>query len=110
MTKGKKSEAESMNGFMDQMARMQDEMRQAQDQLADERLTITAGGAAVTVVIDGRQRVHQISLSPEALAQGDVELLQDLLVVAINDAIEQSQMRAAERLQVITGRLDLPGL
>jgi len=95
---------------MQKIARMQEEMMQAQEQLGEERVTVSAGGGAVKVVIDGKQRLHQIVISPDALAQGDVEMLQDLLVAAVNNAIEQSQTLAAERLQGLTGSLGLPGM
>lgn len=95
--------------LMNKLTRMQAEMEQAQDALAEERLTITAGGEAVTVVIDGRQRLHHIRLSPEALAaaQSDPEMLQDLLTAAVNSAIEQSQTLAAERLRHLSQGLGL---
>ncbi len=97
-------------GLMEKIAQMRQEMVRAQDELAEQRLTVTVGGEAVTVVVDGRQHFHHLIISPEALAaaQGDKELLQDLLVVAVNQAIEQSQTLAAERLQGLTGGLDLP--
>lgn len=96
--------------FMQKIAKMQEQMMQAQEQLGEERITVSAGGDAVKVVIDGKQRLHQIVISPDALAQGDVEMLQDLLVAAVNNAIEQSQTLAAERLQGLTGGLGLPGM
>jgi nucleoid-associated protein EbfC len=96
--------------FMQKIAKMQEEMRLAQEQLGEERLTVSAGGDAVKVVIDGKQRLHQIVISPDALAQGDVEMLQDLLVAAVNNALEQSQTLAAERLQGLAGGLGLPGM
>jgi DNA-binding YbaB/EbfC family protein len=97
---------------MDKLAQMQAEMRRVQDELGEERLTITAGGEAVKVVIDGQQRLHHLTISPEALAaaQDDREMLQDLLVVAVNSALEQSQTLAAERLQGLSSGLGLPGL
>lgn len=95
-------------GLLERLARLQDEMQQAQDQLAEERLTVTAG--AVQVIIDGRQRLHRIEIAPEALAQADRETLQDMLVVAVNNALEQSQTLAAERLQGLNAGLGLPGL
>lgn len=96
--------------LMDKITRMREEMLQAQEALAQERLTISVGGDAVTVVIDGQQRVHHIKISPEALAQGDREMLEDLLVAAVNSAIEQSQTRAAERLQGLSSDIGLPEL
>jgi DNA-binding YbaB/EbfC family protein len=96
--------------FMQKIAKMQEEMMQAQEQLGEERITVSAGGDAVKVVIDGKQRLHHIVISPDALAQGDVEMLQDLLVAAVNTAIEQSQTLAAERLQGLASGLGLPGM
>ena len=89
---------------------MRANMARAQEELAEERLTVSIGGEAVQVVIDGQQRLHHIKISPEAIAQGDVEMLQDLLVAAVNNAIEQSQALAAERLQGLTGGLGLPDI
>lgn len=97
-------------GLMEKLAKMQEEMVRAQEELGEERLTVSVGGEAVKVVIDGRQRLHQILISPEALAQGDVEMLQDLLVAAVNNALEQSQALAAERLQGLTQGIGLPGM
>ncbi len=95
-------------GLMERLAKLQDDMVQAQEALAQERLTVAAGGEAVRIVIDGRQRIHAIHIAPEALA--DRELLQDMLVVALNNALEQSQTLAAERLQGLSGALGLPGM
>ena|SRR5688572_6429743 len=98
-------------GWLDQIARMKDEMIRAKEELAEERITVFAGGEAIKVVIDGQQRLHQLTISPQALvaSQSDAQLLQDLLMLAINQAIEQSQALAAERLQGLTGGMDLPG-
>ena len=99
-------------GLMDKLAQMQAEMRRVQEELAEERLTVSVGGEAVQIVIDGQQRLHQVTVSPEALAaaQDDREMLQDLLVAAVNSAIEQSQSLAADRLQGLSSGLGLPGL
>lgn len=93
-----------------QLAKMREEMMRAQDALAEERLTVSVGGEAVTVVIDGQQRFHHIQISLDALAaaQTDRDMLQDLLVAAMNAAMEQSQALAAERLNNLTGGLGLP--
>ncbi len=101
-------------GMMKQIQKMQEDMVKAQELLAEETLEVQAGGGAVTVVITGHQRVKSISIKPEALDTSDPEWandLQDLLVVAVNQAIEKSQERAAERMEAITGGLSgmLPG-
>lgn len=98
-------------GWMEQLARVKDEMIRVQEELAGERITVSAGGEAIKVVIDGQQRLHQLTISPQALvaAQSDAKILQDLLLLALNQAIEQSQTLAAERLQGLTGEMDMPG-
>ncbi len=96
--------------MMAKLAKMQEEMVKTQEALAGERIAVTAGGGAVTVVISGAQHVQSITLSPEMLASGDTEMIGDTLVAAINEAIEKSQALAAERLQSVSGGLGLPGM
>lgn len=96
--------------MMAKLAKMQEEMAKTQEALAGERLTVTAGGGAVTIVISGAQRVQSITVSPELMTSGDAEMLGDILVAAVNEAIERSQVIAAERLQAVTGGLGLPGM
>ena len=99
-------------GLLDKLMQMQSQMRNAQEELAGERITISVGGDAVQVVIDGQQRVHHIRVSAEAVAaaQQDREMLEDMLVAAVNNALEQSQSLAADRLQGLSSGLGLPGL
>ncbi len=99
---------------MKQFQKMQEDMAKAQEALGEETLEIQAGGGAITVVITGHQRVKSVTIKPELLDTSDpdwVTDLQDLLVVAMNQAVEQSQQRAAERMEAITGGLGgmLPG-
>ncbi len=99
-------------GLIEKLTQMQNGMRQAQEELAAERLTISVGGDAVKIVVDGQQRVHHITISAEALtaAQPDPSVLEDMLVAGMNSALEQSQALAAERLQGLSSGLGLPGL
>jgi DNA-binding YbaB/EbfC family protein len=97
-------------GMMKQIQKLQEEMTKVQDELAEETLTVTAGGGAVTIVITGNQRIQSVTLKPEIVNPADVEMLQDLIVAAVNEAIEASQTHAAKRLQPLTGGLGLPGL
>lgn len=98
------------NAMAAQLQKMQAEMMKTQEALAHERLTVTAGGGAVTIVISGAQRVQSVTVTPELMQSGDPEMLGDILVAAVNDAIEQSQAMAAERLNAVTGGLGLPGM
>jgi len=96
--------------LLQQLQQLQAEMVKTKEALAQETLTVTAGGGAITVVITGDQRVRSITIDPALLAAGDLEMLQDLLVAAINQAIERSQMYAAERLNALAGQMGLSGL
>ncbi|HRF99276.1 MAG TPA: YbaB/EbfC family nucleoid-associated protein, partial [Aggregatilineales bacterium] len=97
-----------------QLEKMQKDMEQAQAALETETLEVSVGGGAVTIVITGHQRVNEIRLNASAIDTTDPEWvndLQDMLVVAVNQAIEQSQTMAAERLEGITGGLGgMPGM
>ncbi len=106
--RGGRPEPGMNQGLMERLAKLQDDMLRAQEALGDERLTVTSGGDAVKVVIDGRQHIHAIEIKAEALA--DRELVQAMLVVALNNALEQSQALAAQRLQGLSGGLGLPGM
>ena len=100
----------NMGGLAKQLQQMQDDMLKAQEQLADETVEVTAGGGMVKIVITGHQRVQSIELKPEIVDPEDVEMLQDLLLAAVNQAIEQSQAMAAQRLEGLTGGMNIPGL
>ncbi len=98
---------------------MQEEMAQIQEALAEETLTVTAGGGAITVIVTGDQRIQSIALKPEIVNPDDLDMLQDLIVAAVNEAMEVSrahaderlkQNSAAQKLQGLVGGLGLPGL
>ena len=95
--------------MMARMQTMQQEMAEAQEALAHETVTVTTGGGAISIVMTGHQRVESITIDPEVLDPEDVEMLQDMLLSAVNAAIEQSQALSAERMEGITGGLDLGG-
>ena len=96
--------------LMGQLQKLQEEMLKTQESLADETLTVTAGGGAITIVVTGQQRIKSIALSKEVVDPNDVDMLQDLIVAAVNEAIERSQVYAAEKVKGLTGGLGLPGL
>ena len=97
-------------GMLGQIQKLQQQMMKAQEELAEETLEVTAGGGAITIMVTGQQRVKAITLQPDVVDPNDIEMLQDLLVAAVNEAIERSQAHAAERLQGLTGGLGIPGL
>ena len=96
--------------MMRQMQRLQEEMAKTQEALGEEAITVTAGGGAITVVMTGQQRVQSISIAPEVVDADDVEMLEDLVTAAVNEALERSQELAAERMGALTGGLSIPGL
>jgi hypothetical protein len=118
--KGKAGPGGSLGGGMNQAAmmqqlqKMQADMASAQESLETETMDVTVGGGAITISITGHQRVKAITIDKAMIDLEDEEWLvdmQDLLVAAVNQAIEQSQTMAAERMEGITGNLGgmLPG-
>jgi DNA-binding YbaB/EbfC family protein len=99
-----------LGDLMQQAQKMQADMLKAQEELAGETVEVSSGGGMVTIVITGRQHVQSIQLKPEIVSADDIDMLQDVLVAAVNQAIEQSQAMAADRLEGLTGGLSLPGL
>ena len=99
-------------GMLKQVQKLQEEMARTQEALGDETLSVTAGGGAIEVVITGHQRIQNITIAPEVVDVEDIEMLQDLVVAAVNEAIEAAQKLAADRLGALTGGLgmNLPGL
>ena len=97
-------------GMMQQIQRLQEEMAKTQEALEQETLQVTAGGGVVTVVITGQQKIQSITINPEIIDPEDVEMLQDLIVAAVNEALQKSQELAAERMGALTGGLSLPGM
>jgi len=96
--------------MMQQIQELQARMLEVQEALAGETVTVTVGGGAVTVVMTGQQKIQSIAIDPEVLDPDDVEMLQDLITAAVNEAVEQSQELAAQRMSALTGGLQLPGL
>jgi DNA-binding YbaB/EbfC family protein len=99
-----------MGGMMQQVQKLQEDMLKTQEELGQETVEATVGGGAVSVVITGKQHIESVRIDPEVVDPDDVEMLQDLIVAAINEAIEKSREMAAERLGKLTGGLDIPGL
>jgi DNA-binding YbaB/EbfC family protein len=78
--------------------------------LGNKTVEISAGGGAITVVMTGHQKLVSIKIDPEVVNPEDVEMLQDLIVAAVNEAVDASQNLAADQLGSITGGLNIPGL
>jgi len=106
MAKGYKAPKQPKQaGMMGQLQKLQEQLEQAQAQLAEETVSGSAGGGAVKVTVTGDQRCKGIEIDPELLKDADVEMLQDLLLAAFNNAIDASRDLASERLGPLAGGL-----
>jgi hypothetical protein len=95
---------------MRQAQELQAKLAKAQQELADITVEASSGGGAVKVTINGQQKIQSVKISPEAINPDDVEMLEDLVLTAVNEAIAKSQELAAQRLGKLTGGLKIPGL
>jgi len=100
-----------MNKFiMQQAQQLQSRLAKAQEELGNITVEASSGGGAVKVTMNGQQKIQSVKISPEVVDPGDVELLQDLVLTAVSEAIAKSQEKAAEHLGGLTGGLKIPGL
>ncbi|MCL4423988.1 MAG: YbaB/EbfC family nucleoid-associated protein [Firmicutes bacterium] len=99
-----------MNKMMKQVQKVQEEMLKAQEELGNKTVEGSAGGGAVRAVVSGKQELKSIEIKPEAVDPEDLELLQDLIVAAVNDALKKSQELASAEMSRFTGGLKVPGL
>lgn len=100
----------NMNQMMKQMKKMQAQMAKAQEELAQKEVEGTAGGGVVKVRMNGHKQVLAVEIAPEVVDPDDVEMLQDLITAAINEAMKQVDEMVARDLGKLTGGLNLPGL
>lgn len=96
--------------MLKQAQEMQKKLAQVQDEIAQTTTSASAGGGAVSAVVLGGNRLESIEISPDVVDAEDVELLQDLILAAVNEAMEEAQKTAAEKMSAITGGLNIPGL
>lgn len=106
----KKAKVPSQGGMMAQLQQMQQQMAESQKNLENEFVTVSSGGGAITITISGHQRVKSIEINPDVLDPDDVEFFQDMMVAAVNEAIEKSQEMAAGQMEGITGGLGMDDL
>lgn len=100
----------NMQKMMRQMQKMQADLARVQAELEEKTVEGTAGGGVVTVVVNGHQVVQEIRIDPEAVNPEDVEMLQDLILAAVNDGLRKSRDLSASELEKVTGKLNIPGL
>lgn len=100
----------NMNQMMKQVKKMQEQMLKAQEELADKTVEGSAGGGVVTVQANGHKKIISITIKPEAVDPEDVEMLQDLVLTAVNDALTQADELANKDMGKFTGGMKIPGL
>ncbi len=99
-----------MNKFVRQAQELQAKLAKAQQELGEITVEASSGGGAVKIIIDGQQHVRSVTISPEVVNAEDTEMLQDLVMTAVNEAIKKSQDLATSRLGSLTNGLKIPGL
>lgn len=113
MRAGKKPSAGgggSMQKQLQQMQAMQRKMEALQAEIEEKEMTTTAGGGAVTVTVNGKKEITSLQLKPEIVDPEDIEMLQDLIMVAVNEGIRQIEEMSGAEMSKLTGGLGIPGL
>ncbi len=100
----------NMQGMIRQAQKMQEEMLKAQEELGEKTVEASVGGGVVTVTANGKKELVSIEIKPEAVDPEDVEMLQDLIVSAVNEAMRKADEMAANSMSRITGGMNIPGL
>ena len=102
--------AQNMNAMLRQAQKMQDLMQQKQEELAEQEFKAASGGGAVEVTMTGKKQVSNIVISPDVVDPDDIEMLQDLVMAAVNEAIRTVDDVTSAEMEKITGGLSLPGM
>jgi DNA-binding YbaB/EbfC family protein len=96
--------------IMRQAQAFQEKLMKIQEEASKKTIEASSGGGMVTVVANGRQEILSIRIDPEVMKSGDVDMLQDLIIAAVNEALKKSQAMIAEEMKGVTGGLQIPGL
>ncbi len=99
-----------MGNMMKQAQRLQSQVLQLQEEMAEKKVEATAGGGMVKVVANGKQQILSISIEKEVVDPEDVEMLQDLIRAAVNEALTKSQEMFASEMRKLTGGINIPGI
>lgn len=100
----------NINNMMKQAQKLQKKMLQAQQELATKTVEASAGGGMVKVIANGAQKIESITIEKEIVNPDDVDMLQDLILAAVNDALNKSQEIISSEMNKLTGGLNIPGL
>lgn len=100
----------NMQKMMKQVQKVQAEMARVQSELAEKTVEASTGGGAVTVVATGHQTIQRVTIDPAVVDSGDMEMLEDLILTAVNDALRKSQEMASQEMARVAGGLGVPGM
>ncbi len=100
----------NMNAMLKQAQQMQQDMADKQAELEEREYTATSGGGMIEVTVNGKHEIKKLTISPDAVDPDDVEMLEDLITVAVNEAISTAAKTADEEMNAITGALNIPGM
>ncbi len=100
----------NMNQMLKQAQKMQEDMATLQTDLETREYTATSGGGAVSVTVDGKHLIKSIKINPDIIDPDDAEMIEDLVTVAVNEAINNATKTAEDEMGAITGGLNLPGM
>lgn len=100
----------NMQKMMRQMQKMQADLAKVQEQLGDMTVEGTAGGGVITVIVNGHQEIQEIKIEPDAVDPEDVEMLEDLILAAVNDGLRKSRELSANEIEKVTGKVNVPGM
>ena len=100
----------NMQQLQRQMQKLQQQMAETQEDLEARTYEATSGGGMVTAVVSGKKQLVSLSIKPEAVDPDDVEMLQDLIIAAVNEAIKQAEETTEKEMGKLTGGLNVPGL
>jgi len=102
--------SKGLGDLMKQAQRLQSKMMELQEELSGKTVEATAGGGMVTVVINGKQELVSLTIDPEVVDRQEVEMLQDLIIAAVNEGVRKSQQMGADEMKKLTGGMAIPGL
>ena len=102
--------AQNMNSMIKQAQKMQDQITELQEDIEARDFSATAGGGAVEVVLTGKKAIKSLTLKPEVVDPEDIEMLQDLIISAVNEAVNNIESTTEAEMSQITGGVSLPGL
>ncbi len=100
----------NMNNMMKQMQKMQKQMEEMQKKLEEEEITAQSGGGAVEATVSGKKQLVALNIDPDAIDPEDKEMLEDLIIAAVNEALREVEQKAEREMSKLTGGMKIPGM